>query len=44
MQLAQKFVRRNPEWIGLQRATDDHHRVCPKDVDQYVAAKLGGII
>src|SRR5689334_9270118 len=40
----QKLVRRNPEGVGLQRTADDHHRVCAEDVDQYVAAKLGGIV
>ena len=44
MQLLQKLIGWNEERVLLQYPTHNHHWVSPKDVHDYMPAKLGEII
>src|SRR3990172_12607637 len=44
LQLAQELLGRDEERVLLQDSPDDGHRVCPKNVHDDSAAKLGGVV
>jgi hypothetical protein len=43
-QLPQEFIGWNEEWVLLEYAADDDHRVRPHDVNYDLPAKLGEIV
>ena len=44
MQLPQELIRRHKEWILLEDAANDDHRMGPHNVNNDVPAKLGEIV
>jgi hypothetical protein len=40
----QELIRWHEEWVFLGRAADDHHRMSPQNLNDYVTTELGEVI